>query len=121
MYTEFASWLDSVLQNDIPEDAVAFCFNIYDDGEGDWSVELVATGSFDQTDDDWPCDEIADFGTREEPFAWNSDTDSEHIHFEIDSILRRYLDEGNCANLLTSLEAVAFGFVDGDLDVIYTK
>ena len=32
MYNEVANWLNNVLNQDIPEEVVAFCFNLYEDG-----------------------------------------------------------------------------------------
>ena len=65
MYDDFEKWVNNILENDIPEGVVAVAFNIYDDGDGNWSVEAVGTSSFDEEDDDWACDEITDFGSRE--------------------------------------------------------
>ena len=53
----FKQWLDSVLRNDIPSDVVALCFNIYENENKVWSVEVVGTSSFDENDD-WVGDEI---------------------------------------------------------------
>lgn len=69
MFDEVSKWLNLVLEQDIPEEVLAFCFNLYEDGENSWSMELVGTERFDADDEAWPCDEITDFGTRKEPFA----------------------------------------------------
>lgn len=65
MYDKVSAWLDDVLKQNIPDDVEAFCFNLYDDGNSSWSMELVGTERFDENDFDWPCDEVTDFGTRE--------------------------------------------------------
>ena len=52
MYNELVAWIDEALAQGIPEDAVAVCFNVYEDGESSWSMELVACSSFDPDDDD---------------------------------------------------------------------
>lgn len=31
MYNDVADWLNNVLSKDIPEEVVAFCFNLYED------------------------------------------------------------------------------------------
>ena len=33
MYNELVAWIDEALAQGIPEDAVAVCFNVYEDGE----------------------------------------------------------------------------------------
>ena len=69
-YKEFEKWVDSSLNTELPKDVVAFCFNLYDDGNGQWSVELVGTSSFDKDDSDWACNEV--FDTRNNPLKWKS-------------------------------------------------
>ncbi len=43
----FSAWLDETLAQELPEDIVAFNFNLYEDDEHTWSVELVGFGSFE--------------------------------------------------------------------------
>lgn len=64
MYTEIERWMNDILGHDIPSAIRAFCFNLYEDENAHWSMKLVGTESFDPDDEDWACDEIADFGTR---------------------------------------------------------
>lgn len=33
MYMEVANWLNNILNQDISENVMAFCFNLYEDGE----------------------------------------------------------------------------------------
>lgn len=74
MYHKIETWLNDVLEHKappkIPPVIRAFCFNLYEDSNDGWSMELVGTESFDPDDEDWACDEITDFGTREEPLSW---------------------------------------------------
>ena len=90
MLAKVAAWLDEVLEQSVPEEVVAFCFNLYEDGDNSWSMELVGTASFDEEDMDWACDEVTDFGTREVPFG-----------------------------VLKEKNGVGVGFVDGDIEIIY--
>ena len=55
----FKQWLDPVLGNNIPSDVAALIFNIYQDIEKRWSVEVVGTSFFDEDDDDWACKDKA--------------------------------------------------------------
>lgn len=70
MYDKISTWLDGVFDRSIPEGVVSVCFNLYEDGDGSWSLEVVGCSSFDSEDPDWACDEVTDFETRDEPFTW---------------------------------------------------
>ena len=121
MYNKVSAWLDNALAQDIPEEIVAFCFNLYDDGYGNWSMELVGTERFDVNDEDWPCDEITDFGTRENLLEWYNEAKWDVILEEITEILSKYLEEGKYADVLKSKSGIGVGFVDGDIDILFSK
>lgn len=120
-YFEMVKWIDSVLSQSVPEEVVAFCFNLYDDGDNRWSIEIVGTNYFNKKDVDWPCYEIIDFGTRENPFMWMSDMSWDKVLNETELILNDYLQTGKYAQVLKSKKAVATGFVDGDTILLYKK
>ena len=46
MNKNIADWIDNVLDTDIPDNIVAFCFNLYEEWDGNWSMELVGTDWF---------------------------------------------------------------------------
>ncbi|MBR3474298.1 MAG: hypothetical protein IKH34_04445 [Oscillospiraceae bacterium] len=117
----FKQWLDPVLENDIPSDIVALSFNIYEDADKRWSVEVVGTSSFDENNDDWACDEITDFSTRGNPFSWQEDTTWEEVLPIVKRLIQGYLESGNHSDKLGNLSGIACGFVDGDLELIYRK
>ena len=112
----FDKWLDDVLESDLPPEIVAVNFNLYDDGDGQWSIEFVGADSFDEEDSDWACDEV--FTTRDDPFCWESEASWEEIQEEAADAIKAYLDEGAHAEQLKQYEAVGVGFVDGELDSI---
>lgn len=121
MYDKVAAWLDDVLKQDIPDEVEAFCFNLYDDGDNNWSMELVGTERFDENDADWSCDEITDFGTREGLIAWNKASKWDVVLEEMSAILKRYLENGEYASLLKSKAGIGIGFVDGDVEILFSK
>lgn len=121
MYDEVSIWLNNALRQEIPEETAAFCLNLYDDGDGNWSMELIGSGKFDVEDDDWPCDEITDFNTREMPFTWNQPGRWERVLKEMISIIEEYLKHGEYADILKSRSGVGIGFVDGDIENLYIK
>lgn len=121
MYKKIETWLNNVLGQKIPSEVKAFCFNLYEDGNEGWSIELVGTETFDPDDEDWACDEITDFGTREEPLSWNEEADWNEVLSDVASILKQYLENGLYADVLKSCTGVAVGFVDGNLEILYSK
>lgn len=119
MYQKIAEWLDNILIQEIPEEIVAFCFNLYEDGDNQWSMELVGTDEFDEEDEDWVCEEVTDFGSREDNMVWTSSKDWEEVLREMTTELKQYLKKGKYADKLKSKEGVGVGFVDGDIEIIY--
>lgn len=122
MFDQVSEWLDDVLENDIPIEVVAFGFNLYDDdGDYNWSMELVGTSEFDMDDEDWLCDEVTDFDTRDNPFRWTKEAGWEEVFDDIVSVLRKYLKSGKFADVLKAKSGIGVGFVDGDVEILYTK
>ena len=113
------NWIDNVLIKKIPDDVVAFCFNLYDDGNYNWSMEIVGTESFDAEDADWACDEITDFDTRTNPLSWIDKVEWKDVLKKVTLILEKYIEKGKFSNILNSVNGVAVGFVDGDINIIY--
>ena len=112
-YIKFATWLDSVLQMNIPSDVVAFCFNLYEDADKKWTLELIGASSFDKDNSDWACDEV--FTTRENPLSWNDKKEWKEVLSESEAIIKEYLKKGKYRKELKERRGLAVGFVDGDL------
>ena len=121
LYDTIEKWLDDILQQSIPDDVLELNFNLYDDGDYSWSIELVGTDSFDIDDDDWRCDEVFDFGTRDNPLEWKEENTWDYILDEMIDIMNRYLEEGRFADVLKQYKAVGIGFVDGDANTLYVQ
>ena len=119
MYNEFEAWLDAALEADMPEDIAAFNFNLYEDGDNLWSIELIGASRFDPEDPDWACDEV--FTNREDPLSWSAETDWEEVLETMTEYVEKYLIEGSYASILKSSEAVGIGFVDGDITIVYVN
>ena len=113
-------WL-YVLNKDISEEVMAFCFNLYEEGDNAWSMELVGTERFDADDEDWPCYEVTDFGTREGLLAWNKEAEWDVVLEEMSTVLKQYLENGEYAYILKSKEGIGIGFVDGDVEILFSK
>ena len=121
MYHKIEAWLNDILGQKIPSEVRAFCFNLYDDWYEGWHIELVGTENFDVDDEDWACDEITDFGTREKPLSWKKEADWNEVLSEVSSALKQYLENGLYADILKSRAGVAVGFVDGNLEILYSN
>ncbi len=119
MYSEFANWLDRIIEENNPIDAAALCFNLYENEDCSWSIQLIGAPDFDEDDDDWACDEV--FSTEEDVFSWKREAGWEEILIAAAELIDKYLDEGKYADSLKEYKAIATGFVDGDLSVIYKK
>ena len=112
-YSAFEKWVDESLSVVLPGEIVAFCFNLYDDGDGNWSAEIVGAGSFEKDNSDWACDEV--FTNRKNPLRWKSKKSWEKVLSSFQSLLETYLRQGRYASLLLEKQGIGFGFVDGDL------
>ena len=122
MYQLVEAWIDSLNLSSIPENVVAFCFNLYDGCDNaHWSMELVGADSFDSENSDWACGEVTDFNSREMEFQWVNEGDWEAALAQMVSALKEYLDKGKYAPIFKEKAAVAVGFTDGDLEILFTK
>ena len=113
----FNDWLEGVIPNQPPENVRAYNFNISETAS-EWIVEILGSSEFDPNDSDWPCDE-----------AWTCrpscillpmsevGTDWQSAELYILELVRRFLQNAasDKARLLRESEAVAVGFVGGDL------
>ena len=64
--SSFYNWLEDALKK-LPGNVEAINFNLYDDGDNKWSVELVGSSTFDENNSDWACNEV--YTTRENPYV----------------------------------------------------
>ena len=116
---KFEVWLNDILKNELPNNIKAISFNLYEDTQNKWSIEFVGASSFDEKNDDWACDEV--FATRENPYIVIKECDWKSIEEFFINLINDYLKNGKYANKLKQYEAIAIGFVDGDLNIIYKK
>lgn len=130
----FEEWVDKVIEKCPTQKAKGYVFNIYDNGNKNYSVEIVATKSFNEEDEDWACDEL--WASREHCPEFMFKSKSWEIALkEITDYVKDYLDyrervDSNGNKRLDSKyysvftgenSAVAVGFVEGDLNVLYSS
>ena len=116
MCDKFSEWIDGVVDG-IPDNAAALNFNIYEESGDNWSVQLIASSYFDEDDEDWACDEV--FTTGEDVFRWEENAKWSEILEKVKTLISDYLENGRKSAVLKQYEAVACGFVDGDIQVLY--
>jgi hypothetical protein len=121
MNKSISDWIDNILDTEVPDNIAAFCFNLYEEGDEEWSMELVGSDRFDLEDEDWPCDEVTDFGSRDQLYAWEMDCEWDAVLAYMVDELKQYLEAGKHAALLKSRAGVGVGFVDGDIVILYAK
>ena len=115
-YSELETWLNKVMQMTIPDNVVAFCFNLYEEVNKSWTLELIGASSFDTTNNDWACDEV--FTTRDKPLTWNDNKERQDVLMMIKRLLKDYLEKGKYGKVLKERQGLAVGFVDGDLTLL---
>lgn len=118
IYTEFENWLNTQLENGMPAETKAFCFNLYEESAEDfvYSVQLVACNAFDENDSDWACEEV--WSSEEDIFCIElsdeQDRDCKSAQELIKSWVLEYMKDCD----ILSAKPVAIGFVDGELELI---
>ena len=113
----FVTWLNQAISNEFPKEMIAVNFNLYDDGDNQWSVELVGTSSFDAENPDWACDEV--FSNRENPYLFIKAAKWNDILDEVASWISEYLNSESGATKIKSYQGIGLGFVDGDITILY--
>ncbi len=122
MYKDIEKWIDNVDLENIPKEVKGICFNLYEDKVGSaWSMEIVGTERFDVDDEDWACDEVTTFDTRDNPYEFERESFWEDILNGFVSALKEYLEKGKYADTLKSVEGVGVGFVEGDIEILFLK
>lgn len=119
MVNKVSEWLDVVLKTDIPNEVVAFGFNLYEEGHYNWSMELIGASEFDIANEDWLCNEVTDFNTRDNPLRWSKEAGWEEILNDMVCDLKEYLKNGKYADTLKAKSGVGVGFVDGSIEILY--
>ena len=113
------TWIDSIFKNTIPDEVVAIAFNLYEEENNQWSIEMIGSSSFDVEDSDWACDEI--FDTRDHMLSWTQDAAWEEILQEAVEKIQRYTEAGTYAEQMKAYSGIGVGFVDGDLIIVHQK
>lgn len=122
IYLEFEKWLSTLLEeNDMPDNTAAFCFNIYEEEDETYGVQLIASDEFDENDGgDWACSEV---WSSEEDIFYIDHSDEENADYErglqfVSGLIEDYLERGTYRDILLAAKGIGAGFVDGELRII---
>lgn len=114
---EFKIWVEKYLI-DLPENAAAINFNLYE-GEEAYSVQLIAADEFDEEDEDWACEEV--FSTEDDLFVIPMTEDIEDWEdalVYIKGLIEEYLKVSSYKSILKKLQVIGVGFVDGNVELL---
>ncbi|MEN3749995.1 hypothetical protein TPR58_22705 [Sphingomonas sp. HF-S3] len=116
----YRAWLEGVLVDDVPDDVVAFVFNLFEqDFDGArYGVEFVGVSKFDQSDPDWACEEAWEpKGGRSSliPLSF-CDGGWEICLTKMSELISSFIREPSLlAQRLSAVRGIGIGFVDGEL------
>jgi len=122
---EFDSWLASVLESEIPNTVVAFSFNLIEltSADAKYGIELIGADEFNANDSDWACSEswVANPRRINIPRAFAGEGWQRCLR-DVRLLLMNALSKSSVsATKLKQATAVAIGFVDGDLDLVWQR
>ncbi len=114
----FSAWIAPHLARDIPSDAQALHFNLYEASTDTvFEVQLVACPVYDPNDEDgeWACNDI--WSTGEDLYTFSADSWEAALDVFTETV-RTYLDTAPLTDPLRTVPHLTAAFVDGDIEVI---
>ena len=116
MKDSIRKWLIQINQKEkLPQNIVALNFNLY---EGPYALDLIGSATYDESDEDWACNEDFIPELRCCPSLELPDGKSwEEVLKKVESILRDLIREMPDIELF-KVQHIAVGFVDGNLIII---
>lgn len=121
MNQNFSIWINRHLKKSLSQTIKAMNFNIYECKDS-YDVQLIGASMFDESDDDWACEEV--FTTGEDIFKISKIKAGENWEDALEYIkiiIKGYILKGKYALVLTKYEAIGMGFVDGDIHILHRK
>ena len=105
---DFKSWVKKQMKKPISDEVIAFNFNLYENSDDGYDVQIVGCPTYDSDDPDWACRAI--FSSEEDLFHFLSE-DWESALTDFQAVLEDYLDSNTDKNALTACKYISFGFV----------
>lgn len=104
-YEKFVSWLEPVMNYGLPKDTVAVCLTVYNDKNGQWSLQVNGLKTFDKTSSAYEWEE--NFSTGHNLLQWESVLSEEDTVHMVAGAVKKYMGEGACKKILSAYQAVA--------------
>lgn len=119
------SWLASALAPRVPDTVVAFSFNLFEIKSADakYGIELIGADEFDPDDSDWACAEawVASPRSVLTPHEFANGGWKECLRGAKQLLTKMLVESSSSAAKLKAARAVAIGFVDGELELIWQR
>ena len=116
----FAEWLDAAMNRKLPPEVQAFSFNLYEAPQT-WDIEITGAAAFESANTDWACDPLFSYPELFYMPRFIVGTEWEHALAVAIELVTTYLRGGKHRDVLQSSLAVAIGFVDGDLTIVWPE
>ena len=122
---KFLAWINQSVSENISEEVKAFSFNLYEPAFEDgikFGIEIVGTGSFDEKDEDWACDEVWEPKQRglSIPVSFSGDNWEKCLNIMTEEV-KNILNSNEPSSSILNSKPICIGFVDGDLTIIKNK
>lgn len=122
---QFSNWIGSALASEVPKTVVAYSFNLFELGPGEakYGIELIGSDEFDADNSDWAC--TAAWVANPRSISIPRDFANggwEACLVDVRGLLTNALSKSSAtAAKLKEANAVAIGFVDGDLETVWER
>lgn len=123
---EFEDWLEKSFEYEIPSEVKGFSFNLdesaYDEGY-EFGIEIIGAERFDLNDEDWACDEIWEPKQRKIfiPISYSGETWEKCLEKMKMLVIKTLNSDKSFVQKIKSREGIGVGFVDGNLEIIWSK
>jgi hypothetical protein len=117
---QYQAWLEDALTEGLPNDVVAFAFNLFEQRSNDarYGVEFVGASEFDRNNPDWACSEAWEPSKGRKvaiPLSF-CDGSWELCLSQMSDLISSFLREPSpLSQKLNSVRGIGVGFVDGEL------
>lgn len=119
---KISTWIELILEKQVPLNIEAYNFNIYEETDSAYGIQLIGTDSFDLEDEDWAC---TDYYTSDENLCYidrTPDIEDWQLGLSyIKNLIEEYLLTGGKKEILLNSRAVGVGFVDGAIEFAYIR
>lgn len=119
VYNNFENWLNNILSDNLPQEIIAFNFNLYEGIDNTIHIELIGADNYSENNNNWPCEAIFSWKNIykiKNEYIWNER--KEQLKF-CTRLINQYLDKWKYYQILNNSKVITIGFVDWDLNIIY--